>query len=159
MSKFAERYQKIADKLIKKNFPALQNFKIFLTEKKIFKFRYSGITTYFIFFGLIIIHPKARKYPDSALYALLVHELAHLDIIVRKNFWGKIKLAFKWYFTKKGKIDFETEADTLTVEKGYGYGLVELGKIFSTQKDAIKNRSKHGYLTLKQIESLLKKSK
>ncbi len=153
---YSKKYKKLVNELINRSFPRVKNFKIFVTEKKILKLRYSAITFYFILCGLIILHPKVKKYPLFALKGLLVHELSHLDIILRKSFLEKIGFAFSWTFTKKGKANNETEADILTIKKGYGKELLKLVKMIEKQKSHIKNRAKKGYLTSRQIEKLIK---
>jgi hypothetical protein len=156
---YKEKYKRLVNELIKKSFPSIKHFKIFITENKIFKLRYSAITNYFIFCGWIILHPKARRYSKPALKGLLVHELSHLDIILRKSFLNKIKFAFKFIFTKKGRKDNETAADMLTIKKGYGKDLLKLTNIIEKQKSHIKNRAKKGYLTSRQIEEAIRKKK
>jgi len=71
----------------------------------------------------------------------------------------KVKFAFEWIFTKKGKRNFETAADKYAIEKGYARGLYS--RVFSGEKDGPKEkiirRNKVGYLTSEQIKLYAKK--
>jgi hypothetical protein len=158
MSKYAKKYRGIVKSLIRKDFPKLKRRLIPITEAKIFKLKYSAIAFYFLFFNWIIVHPKARKYSRDSLKALFAHELAHLDLIVNMNFFEKIKFAFGWLFTKKGRENFERDTDLHIVRKGYGEELIKLGKQSKktyTKKDLKKKRK--GYLTPRQIKFYIKK--
>jgi hypothetical protein len=76
------------------------------------------------------------------------------------NFLEKIKFAFAWVFTKKGKEDFERDADILTVKKGYGKERLKLEK--ESKKTYTRNQWKNkrkGYLNPKQIKAHIKKFK
>lgn len=159
MKNYKEFYKHLVDQIIEKSFPSLRNKLIFVNEIKIFNFRHSANTTYLIFLSFITIHPKVKKYPKKAIIALLAHELAHLDIIARKNLFRKISFAFNWLFTRKGKFNFERDADTLTVNKGYGKGLAKLVKLAkgSPSKERLKNKSKKGYLSEKEIRKFITK--
>jgi len=151
-------YKKIINELIKKSFPNLRREVIFVIEKNIFNLKYSAIAVYSFFFSWIIVHPKVQKYSKSSLDALFVHELAHLNLIINRTFIDKIKFLFKWLFTKKGKEDFERDADILTVKKGYGkerLKLIEESKKTYTKQQLKKMRK--GYLTPKQIKYYMKK--
>lgn len=160
MKNYEEKYKKIVKNLIRKNFPLLKKKIIFISEKKLFNLKYSAITSYFIFFSWIIVHPKVQKYSKSSLDALFVHELAHINLIVNMNFIYKIKFMFRWLFTKKEKENFERDADILTVKKGYGKGRLKLkeeSKKTYTRQQLKKMRK--GYLTSKQIKNYIKKFK
>jgi len=151
-------YKKIINELIKKDFPNLRGKVIFVIKKNIFNLKYSAITVYFLFFSWIIVHPKVQRYSKPSLDALFVHELAHIDLIVNMNFIDKIKFAFRWLFTKKGKEYFERDADILTVKKGYGKE--RLKSIEESKKNYTKQQLKKmrkGYLTPKQIKYYMKK--
>lgn len=150
-----DKYRKIVNGLVRKSFPKLKDYKIILTEGKILNARYSAVTSYFIFFSWIHVHPKVRNYSDNAIESLFAHELAHIDLIVNINFFQKIKFAFSWLFTKKGKEKFERDADILTVRKGYDKGLIKLKEESrkTYAKEQLKKRRK-GYLTTKEIKKL-----
>jgi len=155
-----EEYKRIVDKLIDNSFPKLERRWIIVTENKIFNLKYSAITSYFLFFSWIAVHPKVRKYSKASLNALFAHELAHLDLIANMNLFEKIKFGFIWLFTKKGKENFERDADILVVKKGYGKERLELGK--ESKKTYTKKeleRGRKGYLTPEQIKSYIKKFK
>lgn len=155
-----QAYRKIVNQLIKKSFPKLKGFKIIITEKKFGKLGYSAAISYLIFFAWLVIHPKTRKYSKQAVEALLAHELAHIDLIVNMPFSEKIPFAFNWLFTKKGKENFERDADIHTVKKGYGKGLLKAKKRSrkTYTKEQLKKQRK-GYLSIKQIENLMKTKK
>ena len=154
MNKRIAKYKKIIYKLIEESFPNLKDKTIFITEFDIPGYRsYSAAASYLGFFSWVTIGRKSKKYSDKALIGLFAHELSHLDIIVQLNFIEKIFFATKWVFTKKAKMDFETDADTLAVKKGYGKELCEFKSKQKTYDWAIKN----GYLTIKQVKNLMKK--
>ncbi|MFH1503637.1 MAG: hypothetical protein ABIE36_03190 [Candidatus Diapherotrites archaeon] len=162
MDAYEKKYQRIVNNLIRKSFPLLKKKIIFVSGKKIFNFnlKYSAIIIYFIFFSWIIVHPKARKYSKDSLKALFAHELSHIDLIVNMNLLEKIKFAFIWLFTKKGKEDFERDADILTIKKGYGKERLKLGE--ESKKTYTRNQwrnKRKGYLNPKQIKYHIKKFK
>jgi hypothetical protein len=157
---YTEEYRKIVNELIKKSFPLLKKKIIFVNEKKLFNLKYSATTVYFIFFSTIWVHPKVRKYSKSSLYALFTHELAHIDLIVNMTFIDKIKFAFRWLFTKKGKENFERDADILTVKKGYGKNRLKLeGESKKTYTKQQLKKMRKGYLSPRQIKDYIKKFK
>ncbi len=155
---YRKKYREIVNDLIRKSFPKIKGKLIFISELKIGNFIYSAIINYFLCFSWLIVHPKVRKYSKYAVEALLAHELAHIDLIVNMNLSEKISLAFKWLFTKKGKENFERDADILTIKKGYGKGLInfreESTKTY-TKKQLRKKRK--GYLAISEIKNLMKK--
>ncbi len=160
MNVYRKEYQRIVSNLIRKNFPLLRKKVIFISEKKLFNLKYSAITIYFIFFSWIIVHPKVMRYAKNSLNALFVHELAHIDLIVNMVFIDKLKFAFRWLFTKKGKEDFEKDADRLTIKKGYGKDRLKLRK--ESEKTYTRQQLKKmrkGYLSSKQIKYYIKKFK
>ncbi len=155
-----DKYREIVSELIDKSFPKLKRKIIPITEAKIFKLRYSAIAFYFLFFNWIIVHPKVRRYSKASLKALFAHELSHIDLIVNMNFFEKIKFAFIWLFTKRGKESFERDADLHLIKKGYGkerLKLKEESKKTYTKKEL--ERGRKGYLTAKEIKFHIKKFK
>lgn len=152
-------YKKIILELINKNFPKLNTRIIFLTKGEFFWIDCFAITFYFILFSWIVVNPKMDKFPKYQSKAILTHELAHLDIIANKNFFEKIKFGFNWIFTKKGKINFERNADILVIKKGYGKGLLDRVKGIEKEysKEKLKKRKLRGYLDSKQIKFYIKK--
>ena len=158
MNKYESRYQRIADKLIDKSFPGLNGKKIYLWEFGNSK-KYSAIAVEFLFFGLIIIFKKCRKYSDKALKGLFVHELSHLEIIKNMPFSQKISYFSKWLVSKKRKADFETRTDKLAIEKGYDGELIQLNKesLKGKTKEELNKRKKKGYLTIPQIKKYMGK--
>ena len=160
MNKYTKKYRRIVKELIKKDFPRLKIKWIPLTEAKIFNLKYSAIAFYFLFFNWIIVHPKVREYSGGSLKALFDHDLAHLDLIVNMNFFEKIKFAFIWLFTKRGKENFERDADIHVIKKGYSKGLIELRKQSKKTytKEELK-KGRQGYLTIREIKFYIKKFK
>ena len=146
MNNYLDKYRKIVDELIKEHFPRLKGKIIIIAEKKIWNLRYSATTTYLVFFSWIAIHPKMRNYLNDGVKAILVHELSHLDIIAEKNLFEKIKFGFSWLFTKKGKFNFERDADKRTIEKGYAKGLIKGIRVAAKtyDKNWLKERVKRG---------------
>ncbi len=152
-------YRKIVDGLIKKSFPKLKTRVIFLSKGKIFWIDCFAIVIYFILFSWIFVHPKMDKLPKNQITSVLAHELSHLDIIANLSFFRKVGFGFRWLFTKKGKIDFERNADLLVIKKGYGKGLfervVQIEKEYNKEK--LKKRKLRGYLDSKEIKKYAQK--
>ncbi len=143
--------------IINKNFPELKRKIIFVSDGRVFNLRFSAMVSYFILFSWIAFHPKSRNYSKQSLEALTVHELSHLSIIVNMNLFKKIKFAFNWLFAKKGKANFEREADILTVKKGYGKSLLKL--IEEAEKTYTKEewkKKRKGYLNSREIKKYMK---
>ncbi|MBU0958368.1 MAG: hypothetical protein KKB31_00340 [Nanoarchaeota archaeon] len=153
------KYRKIVSGLIKKSFPKLNCFKIFVNEIPFFGVKYFAGYTYCIFFGLIMVNTNCKEYPKEAIVALLAHELSHAEEIREMSFIGLIKFGFKWFFTKKCKAEFETSADKRTIEKGYARGRYLLARHTEKKKDkeSLKKKLEKGYLDSKQIKTYAKK--
>jgi hypothetical protein len=151
-------YKKLVKDIIDKDFPELKGKIVFVSEGKRPSRKFSAMIVYFIFFSWIIFHPKTKKYSRSALEAIAVHELSHLSIISNMNFFQKIKFAFGWIFTKKGKMDFERDADILTIKKGYGKGRIKAHEESSKtyNKKDLEKFGKKGYLSSKDIKIYMK---
>jgi len=154
-------YRKIIDELFEGSFPLLKSRIIFVSKSKILCLQYSAFIIYFIFFSWIIVHPKTDKYSRNELKSVLAHELSHLYIIANLNFFQKIKFGIVWLFTKKGKKDFERDADTLAIRKGYGQRLFD--RVIKTERELNKEenikRKERGYLTPEEIKNYIKKFK
>jgi len=154
MVDYVARYRKIVDKLIKNDFQGLKNRKIFINEANFFGLKYSAGVAYFLFFDFLTVNRKCRNYPHDAITGLMAHELSHLEEIKEMKFMDKIVFGISWLFTKKGKADFETLADKIAIEKGYGkyrHKLAEQIEKTSTKKH-LKSRLAKGYLSSKQIK-------
>ncbi len=159
MGKYLKNYKKIVDELVKKSYPKLNPKFIWVTKSPIQISWPSASITYFGFAAWIVVFPKAKNYSEDHLRGLLAHELAHYELILNMNFIEKLKFAFKWLFTKKGKAWFETEADKYAIKKGYFRGLysliLKLEK--SMDKERFYRRKDRGYLSSKQIKAYAKK--
>ena len=75
------------------------------------------------------------------------------------NYLEFILFGFRWIFTKKGRAWFETQADKMAIEKGYGKGLYLLVNKMEEKNSKAKMRwrRKFGYLSSKEIKAYAKK--
>ena len=153
---YKKKYRKIIDELIKKSFPELKGKKIFITESRNTKYKFSAAVSYWIFFMWIITSPKTRKFSESTLKGLFAHELSHISIIIKMNLFEKFKF-ISWIWSKKVKIKFERDSDLMAIKKGYAKGLYyqRLSRINSRDKHA--KRLKKLYMSLEEIKSYAKK--
>ena len=156
-----DKYRRIVNDLINKKFTKLKGKGIVLTHFKWQIKNASAAVTYFGPFLWIVIFPKSKNYSVSSLKALLAHELSHGEIIAKMSFFGLIRFAFGWLFTKKGKVKFETSAEKYVIRKGLGKELLELTRVVEKgkTKEELRKRSRSGYLSSKQIQKYLKKKK
>jgi hypothetical protein len=160
MNKSTKKYKKIINQLIKKSFPELKG-KIILVSS--FNYQIISWGSAFVFslgfVSWIFVFPKTRGDSKKHLGALFAHELSHINLIVNMNLFEKIVFAFKWWFTKKTKVRFETQADKHTIKKGYAKCLFD--RVKNTEKkrskEELKKRSARGYLSSKQIKKYAKK--
>ena len=155
MTKFVERYQKIADKLIKKSFPNLRDKKIRLVEYN-FSESYAGFIPVINFIG---IHKRCRNFSNKELEALFAHELSHFDILLEMSFFERFGFYLAHVFSKKVQSSFETAADKELVKGGYSRGFYSLIKKNENSKTKIEieRRLKNGYLSSEQIKSYAQK--
>lgn len=154
MVNYKKKYQKIVDELVKKSFPALKHKHIILTiMNKQIKNAHASVS-YFGFFIWIFMFPLSRKFSLDLIRPILVHELSHCEIIYNMSLLEKLRFAFRWLFTKRGKAWFETEADKNVIKKGYAkvhYKLVTHVEKIRT-KAYLELRAQRGYLSSKQIK-------
>jgi hypothetical protein len=104
--------------------------KLFQSDTNFFKARFS--LTRFITFQkmrhIVYVNPKVFKLnaSESAIHAILAHELAHVLYYTEKNrleLLGLAKLSSGSFTTK-----FERKADLQAIKRGYGIGLIEYRK-------------------------------
>ena len=82
-NKYIERYRKIVNELVRKNFPELEGRKIKIIEYNFTK-TYAGFISLINLFG---VHKRSRNLPGNELEALLVHELCHMEDFSKKGFF------------------------------------------------------------------------
>ncbi len=150
-----EKYRRVLNELRNKKFTKLKKRKIFLVYIKYNMGRVSAITFPFWVFCWIFVFPISKDYSGGALKGLLAHELSHYELIINMNFFEKVKFAFSWLFTKKGKHKFEEDTDKYVIKKGLGKELLELNRTIEKRvgKEGYKKRSKKGYLSSKQVKN------
>ena len=131
----------------------MMDFPLIVSETNFFGLNYSAGYTYGLFFGMILVNKKCRNYSNKAIVGLMAHELSHGESLNKMNFRIFLKFLIKWMFTKKGKSEFETLADRMTIEKGYAQELYALR--LNINKKATNERKKiiasKGYMSSKQI--------
>ncbi len=153
-----KRYRRIMNEVREKSFPNLKTKWILVSEIISLNSKYSAGIVDFIFFKWIALFKRCRNYSDDSIKALFAHELAHADIINKMSFPKKLKFIV-WLFSKRVRAKFETEADKLTIKKGYGIGLIKLKKEANKGKTKrqLVEKQKEGYLSVKQIKQYMKK--
>jgi len=145
---YSKKYQKIENKLVKKNFTDLKE-----KTPKVFEFKiFSTYGFYIPILNIIGINRKCRYFSKIEIKGILVHELCHAEdsnkIGFLKNFWDFIV----YWISPKLKKDIEIRADKLAIEKGYAKELSALTKKFESEF----GKMIYG-LSQKQIKSYAKK--
>ena len=152
-------YKRIVKELVEKSFVKLEK-KIILVHGVNFQVStaYASIT-YLGFMVWIVVFPFSKRCTLPEITSILAHELSHYELILNMGFKEKLKFAFRWLFTKKGKAWFEMRADQYAIEKGYARGLYS--RVFGIEKksknERLKTRLKKGYLSSKEIKEYAKK--
>ncbi len=161
MKKYSMKYREISKGIIDGSFPLLKKRLIIVREFKIFNFEYVAVVFPFLFFALIGIHTKCRKFSLNDIIYLFAHEFAHFEILIKMNFFEKIVFGFKWLFFKKWKSWFERSCDLLVIERGYGEGLLKFANSIEKEKsnEELKKRNNKGYLSSKEIKYYIQKFK
>lgn len=161
MNHHEEKYNKIVRELIKKSFPELKKSIIFINYIDSPYCKHNATVFEFFIFKWIIVFKKAKNYSKDALIGMFAHELSHLAIIKKRNFFQKIAYFWSWPFSKKKRAEFERKTDIEVVKKGYGKQRIELNK-FSFKgktKEQLGEIRKKGYLSNKEIRYHMKKLK
>ena len=124
-----EKTQNYLREIIEKSYPELKNekisVKIFQSDSNYFKSQFS-FSRYLMFQKLnytIFVNPEVyqRNAPETAVRAILAHELAHVLYYKRKNrleLLGLVSLTDNSFNAK-----FERKTDLEAIVRGYGEGL------------------------------------
>ncbi len=145
---YPEKYQKIANKLVKKNF-------IDLKEKnpKIFEFKiFSTHGLYIPLLNIIGINRKCRYFSKIEIKGILIHELCHAEYSNKIGFLKFFCGFIVYWISPKLKKDIEIKADKLAIERGYAKELSASTKKFESEF----GKMIYG-LSQKQIKSYAKK--
>lgn len=97
----------------------------------------------------------------NAKVGVLGHEFAHIYDYNKRSFFGIIKRFFA-YTTAKSKSRFEKEIDSITIERGLGYKLLEWANYVlheSNATESYKQFKKDTYLTPEEIRLKLQEIK
>jgi len=116
---YIEKYRKIVNELIKKNFPILNGLKIIVKEQN---FRYRAKVSYLPWGMKITVGEKLRKFPEKSVRRILFQELCHLEIFQREGFFKTNILSLKYILSSRDyKILFKSEKDAniLMIKKGH----------------------------------------
>ncbi len=145
---YPEKYQKIANKLVKKNFTGLKE-----KTPKVFEFKIFSTHGFYIpILNIIGINRKCRHFSKIEIKGILIHELCHVEysnkIGFLKNFWSFIV----YWISPKLKKEIEIKADKLAIERGYAKELSASTKKFESEF----GKMIYG-LSQKQIKSYAKK--
>jgi len=154
-----EKYNKIVRELIRKSFPELKKSIVFISYIEFPNCNHSASVFEFFIFEWIIVFEKAKNYSKDALVGMFAHELSHLAIIKKRNFFQKIAYFWSWPFSKKRRADFERRTDIEAVKRGYGKERIELNNLIlkGKTKEQLGERRKKGYLSNKEIKYFMKK--
>jgi len=141
------RVRKIAGRIIEESFPLLEGKRIFFI---VIWFRFYAMS--FLIppcLRIIVISKRARKFTDSALTALIAHELCHQERYIRMGLRNYLKFIPGYLFSKKIQRSEEVATDLMAIEKGYARELYELTII--SHKDDRHRKIIDNYLTPEEI--------
>ena len=145
---YSEKYQKIANKLVKKNFTNLK-------EKipKVFEFKiFSTYGFYMPILNIIGINRKCRYFSKIEIKGILIHELCHAEYSNKIGFLKNFCIFIVYWISPKFRKDIEIKADKLVIERGYSKELFALTKKFESEF----GKMRYGF-SQKQIKSYAKK--
>ncbi|MCX6797720.1 MAG: hypothetical protein NTX66_00675 [Candidatus Falkowbacteria bacterium] len=137
--------------LVNDSFPELAREKILLSSFNLGPF-WGAAWWILPGFRVIVLSPKSRAIPQSALIALLVHELSH-HLVYKREGWLKYvtRTPLIYMFFRFRIRDEEHRANRLVMRRGYGRNLYDLTEIidqdprhgcvqkYYSTKDEIKN--------------------
>ena len=157
-----EKTQNYLKEIIEKSYPELKNEKIsvktFKSDSSYFKSQFS-VPRYLTFQKLnytIFVNPEVyqRNAPETAVRAILAHELAHVLYYKRKNrleLLGLVSLTDNSFNAK-----FERKTDLEAIARGYGEGL-KMFREWLYQNVPAKNleAKKRDYFSPEEIDLML----
>lgn len=165
MNRYEEKYKKIVNELIRKDFSELGGERINVVEIQDLtnwseSFSTKGVDNYYIF-----MFKKVRDRKEKALKGQIAHELCHLilnykDKNLVASWWHLFKKILSFGFNTNFSRIIETNADKETIKRGYSKELIELKKDWLKKfgKEKIKELGySRGYLSPEQIKSYAKK--
>lgn len=153
-------YKKLVKEIRKKSFPEIKK-KIVILK---FKIPLGSMGVFYIIPGihLMLIHPKNDLIPKKQVIGILAHELSHLSIDDKNNYFQNFIDVFKYWITsQKWRIKCEKDTDRLAIRKGYGKELLA-SRIAYEKKLKKKKKGKNilkYYLTSKEIKACMNKIK
>jgi len=114
-----QNYQKILNKLITNSFAELEDYKIYILEKRI---KPKAMVKYYPWARVILVNSKVRKaYSIPAFKGLLAHELGHFKIFKQNNWgWFNVSLDYIHYLLSPAyKREVENEVEKIVIKKGF----------------------------------------
>jgi len=121
MNQYNEKYREIIKKLINDSFPELKELKIYIRESSHEKFEsISADVYYFGLFWRIRLSRRLRDFPKKYIIAILTHELCHISIFQKRNFFKKLFFFYFLLYLKKFRTKEERNTELLQIQKGYG---------------------------------------
>ncbi len=161
MNQYNKKYDKIVKKLIEDSFPELKNLKIYIKESS--KKRFESISAEVYWFGLfwrIRLSKRLRDFPKKYVIAILTHELCHISIFQKRNFFKKLIFFYFLLYLKKFRTKEERNTELLQIRKSYGKELFYFRNydLLRGNKKTVKRIKKH-YLSPKEIKQEMKKLK
>lgn len=149
--------KKLLNDLVKDSFSELRKEKILLSSFNLGPFW--GAAWYILpGFRVIVLSPKSRIIPQSALIALLAHELSHHLVYKREGWLRYISRTPSIYMFFRPRIrNEEHRANRIVMARGFGRNLYDLTEIinqdpkhgrvqkyYSTKNEIIHYCLKHG---------------
>lgn len=116
MNNSLEKYNKIVDELIKKDFPILKNKKIIIKEQNAL---WRAHVNYFPWGLIIYVSLKLRKFPEKSAKRILFHELCHLELFKEQGVIKTNILYIQYRLSSKVRKKVEADANILMIKKGY----------------------------------------
>lgn len=153
MIDYKEKYQKIINKLIGKNFPELEGKKIHIFENK--KVHATAAVTKFPFFLKLTVNYRVRKYSKKLLMGIFAHELCHFEQWERHPWDYYFLQGFRVTF-KKLNIKMEKETDKRAIKKGYARELYSQRLSRYRSKSISFDKLKDLYLSPREIKAYAK---
>ncbi len=154
--------RKYVIEIASRSYPEIKLHKIriktFESDSIFFKARFSfgRFFTFRRMRHLIFVNPQVfeKKAPDSAIKAILAHELAHISYYTRKNRFELLGLA---RLVSDGFIaNFERKADIEAIARGFGSGLIEYRKwLYKNIPAKSVKEKKRNYFSPEEVKVIL----
>jgi hypothetical protein len=146
----------LVKELVKKSFPELKWFKIFVFNFNFLFMKKNRAAVLGIPFVIIILVNK--KTFAKELKGILAHELSHYALFIQYGFFKSFWIGFRYFISKKGKYFFERETEKETIKRGYARDLfiASKGRSMRNTNRKLKKVYSLGYMSPEEIKSYAK---